>query len=138
MVIASIALVAGVGIAILPTPSSAELGTSLKTGLENAAPEDLKGATDLPKLIGNMIGGVMSLIGAILFVYLLYGGFTWMTAAGDKTKVEKATSIIKNAIIGLVIIVLAYAIATFIIDQVSLATQKNAGSAPAAVAPPPT
>ncbi|MFH1077664.1 MAG: pilin, partial [Patescibacteria group bacterium] len=131
MVIASIALVAGVGVAVLPTPSSAALGDALKEGLTNAAPDDLQtSVSDLPTLIGNMIGGVVSLVGAILFVYLLYGGFIWMTAGGDSKKVDTATSIIKNTIIGLVIIVLAYAIATFIIDKVDKATSTEKSGAP--------
>lgn len=105
------------------------LGGSLKSGLEAAAPAELKtGETNLPKLIGNIIGGVMSLIGAILFVYLLYGGFIYMTAGGDTQKVKAATDIIKNAVIGMVLIVAAYAIANFIIGSLSNATVASGGT----------
>ncbi|MBU1348625.1 pilin [Patescibacteria group bacterium] len=132
MSIVAIAIAAGVGMAALPSPTSAALGSTLQKGLTNAAPDDLKtGETNLPLLIGNLIGGLMSLIGAILFVYLLYGGFRWMTAGGDEKKVKEATDVIKNAIIGLLIIVLAYAIATFVITEVG----KAASSAPTG---PPT
>ena len=38
-----------------------------------------------------------------------------MSSAGDKTKVETATKIIKNAVIGLIITVAAYAIASYVV-----------------------
>ncbi|MCI0479221.1 pilin [Candidatus Uhrbacteria bacterium] len=136
--VAALALAAGVGLGV-PHASHAALGDALKSGLDSAAPADLRpesGATsDLPTLIGNIIGGLMSLVGAILFVYLLYGGFRWMTAGGDEKKVGEARDVIKNAVIGLVIIVLAYAIATFVIDQVSKATSASQQAAPEQTTP---
>lgn len=47
------------------------------------------------------------LIGLALFVMLIYGGITKMTAAGDAEKEKLAMKIIQNAIIGTAIIILA-------------------------------
>jgi hypothetical protein len=52
----------------------------------------------------------------------MYGGFLWMTAGGDMGKVKEATAIIRNAVIGLVIIAASYAIANFVITQIATAT----------------
>jgi ABC-type phosphate transport system auxiliary subunit len=45
---------------------------------------------------------------------MIVAGFQWMTAAGNETKVEKALSMIKTAVIGLIIVLAAYAITYFI------------------------
>ncbi len=111
--------------------------SSLQSGLESAAPAELKtGETNLPVLIGNIIGSLMALVGAILFVYLLYGGFMYMTAGGDETKVKNAVAIIRNCVIGIVIVVLAYAISTFVVGTLSNATVKGSQQGPAVPAAP--
>lgn len=127
--VASFAAVATPTFAAVATPAK----SSLQSGLESAAPAELKtGTTDLPKLIGNIIGSLMSIIGALLFVYLLYGGFTYMTAGGDETKVKNAVAIIRNCVIGIVIVVLAYSISSFIIGTLGNATSQQQAGAPAA------
>lgn len=98
------------------------LGGVLSCGLGKAAPKELQGATDLNAIIGGLISAVIGFLGVVLFLYLMYGGFLWMTAGGDMGKVKEATAIIRNAIIGLVIIAASYAIANFVIEQVALVT----------------
>ncbi|MDP3793311.1 MAG: hypothetical protein Q8R07_01000, partial [Candidatus Uhrbacteria bacterium] len=62
------------------------------------------GATDLPTLVGRIINAVLGILGLLLLIYLLYGGFLWMTSGGDSKGVEKAQTMIRNAIVGLVVI----------------------------------
>lgn len=92
-------------------------------GLAKAAGESGYAApgttTDLPTIIGRVIGVALTLLGLLLLVYVLYGGFLWMTAGGEEKNVTKAKDIIKNAVIGLVIVVAAYAISTYVIQQLS-------------------
>jgi len=71
----------------------------------------------LTTIIGNIIKVVVSLLGLIAVVLIIIGGFQWMTSGGEEEKITKAKQLMINGIIGLVIIVLAYAIATFIIDK---------------------
>ncbi|MEO5927711.1 MAG: pilin [Patescibacteria group bacterium] len=123
---APLVLVMMVGLTAAPLAASAQLGGVLSNGLNKAAPKELKGATDLNAIIGNLISAVIGFLGVVLFLYLLYGGFLWMTAGGDAGQVKKATDVIRNAIIGLVIIALSYAIATFVIT--SLGTAVSQGS----------
>lgn len=57
----------------------------------------------------------LSIVGGLAFlIYFLLGGLNWLTAGGDKTKVESAQKHITNAIIGLAIILVSYAIILFI------------------------
>lgn len=107
----------------LAAPAFAQgFGKTLKDGLQKAAPVELQGVTDPSVIIGNIVSAVIAVLGAALFVYLLWGGFQYMTAAGDSTKVQQAKDTIKNAIIGIVIVALSFAIATFVIERLAKAT----------------
>ncbi len=46
--------------------------------------------------------------GLIMFLYIVYGGFQWLTASGDPKKVEAARNRITYAIVGFVLLVAAY------------------------------
>ena len=59
--------------------------------------------------------GYLSLV-AVIFV--LYGGITWMTAAGNDEKVMKAKKILTASVIGLTIILLSWALITFVFNSV--------------------
>lgn len=55
--------------------------------------------------------GTFTVLGGIAFlIYILLGAFAWLTSQGDKEKVAKAQRYISNAVIGLIVIVLAWAI----------------------------
>lgn len=72
--------------------------------------------TPLPVLIGNVIQALLTMVGVLFLVLTIYAGFLWMTAAGEKTKVESAKKILTNAVIGLILIIAAYALSSFIIE----------------------
>ncbi|HPF95005.1 MAG TPA: hypothetical protein PLR08_00440 [bacterium] len=75
------------------------------------------GTGDLSTMIGTIINVVLGFMGIVLLFYIILAGWEWMSAGGEKDGVETAKARIKNAVIGLVIIVSAYAISTFVIDQ---------------------
>lgn len=60
-------------------------------------------------IAGRVVSVVLSLVGVVFISFLLYGGFLWMTDQGSEEQVGKAKNIIRNAIIGLVITVSAFA-----------------------------
>ena len=62
------------------------------------------------------INAILGLTGIIFFVYMIYGGFLWMTANGKEENVEKAKHIIRNTIIGLIIVLSAYAISNYVVS----------------------
>jgi hypothetical protein len=70
----------------------------------------------LPQMVGLIINVVLSFLGIVLLVYLIWGGFKWMTSGGSEEGVKEAKTMIRNAIIGLIIIVASYAIAGFVLD----------------------
>lgn len=76
-----------------------------------------------PRLMAATILNVtMGFLGVVAVVIILIGGFKWMTAGGAEDKVEEATKLIQAGIIGLVIILAAFAIAKFVINALMTAT----------------
>ena len=74
------------------------------TGLDKKNPADV---------VGFIIKAFLGLVGVFFLLLMIYGGYTWMLARGNETEVQKAQSIIQNAIIGLVIVFCAYGITMF-------------------------
>ena len=94
---------------------------------EAAGYEDVTG-TSMLKLVQSVINVFLSLIGVILLTYLLYAGYNWMTAQGDEEKVTKAKETIQRAIIGIIIIIAAYAISIFVMSKLEVGTLKTAAT----------
>ena len=72
------------------------------------------GDADLKTTVLNIVRLVLSLMTLIAVVLVIYGGFVWLTAAGNEDNVEKAKRIISAAVIGLIIILLAWAVVIFV------------------------
>lgn len=72
--------------------------------------------------LGTIIGAALSFIGVIFMVLIIYGGLIWMLAQGNDSQVEKAKNIIIQAVIGLIIVLGAYAITAFIGTQLTSGT----------------
>jgi tetrahydromethanopterin S-methyltransferase subunit B len=70
-------------------------------------------------ITGAIITSVLSLMGVLFLILAIYGGYAWMTARGNEEAVEKAKDTLTNAIIGLVIVLAAYAISYFVLSQIS-------------------
>lgn len=96
--------------------------TAEKTG---HATQKLFGAdSTLNSGIGLMISAFLSFLGVIFLVLIIYAGIFWMVAEGDEAKVEKAKMILTRAIVGLVIVLAAYAISFFVINALAPQTLK--------------
>jgi hypothetical protein len=50
---------------------------------------------------------------------MIFAGLSWMTASGNQEKVNKAKDLMINAVIGLVIVMAAYAITAFVGDKLT-------------------
>ena len=67
--------------------------------------------------LGIIIQVALSLLGIIFMGLIIYAGYNWMTAMGDEQKVTKAKDTITRAVIGLVIVIAAYAVSYFVIQK---------------------
>lgn len=92
------------------------------TGLGGSSADAASAGKKLPILIGNIIKTVMAILGIIVVVLIVFAGFQWMTARGDSGVIDTAKDTIRNAVIGLILIFLAYAITGFVINAIVTAT----------------
>lgn len=74
------------------------------------------GSVDINTIVGNLIQSVLALLGVIFLVLVVYGGILWMTAGGNDKQIEKARDTLFQGVIGLVIVLSAYAVTTYIIS----------------------
>ncbi len=109
---------------------SAQAALAVDTGLDKTAEKaEIKTSnTDLALLIGKFVAQLMSFVGVIFFVLMIYGGFLWMTAQGNEEQIKKAKSLITGAVIGIIIIFSAYAITSFVVTNVGTSTGVQTGA----------
>lgn len=93
------------------------LKTTARMGYTGSTDTELSRAgviMDIPTAIGKVIGAGLAFLGIAFMLLIIYAGFMWMFARGNDQAVGKAKEIIQAAVIGLVIVLSAYAITTFI------------------------
>lgn len=74
-------------------------------------------SSSLTLVVGLIIQTILSLLGAIFVILMIYAGYTWMLASGNESKISKAQDMIKTAIIGLVITLSSWAIWSLIFNN---------------------
>ena len=84
--------------------------------------------TDPRIVIANFIRIVLGFLGIVAVLLVLYAGFLYMTAQGQTEQIEKAKNILKGAIIGLVIILSAFGIVSFVMSRLMAATGTSTGN----------
>ena len=92
--------------------------TELGTAGTNAGIETTGTAGSLGALVGSIVSVVLNIFGALLFVLFIYAGFLWMTAQGDEKQIKKAKDIMVNAVAGLIIVMSAFSIVLFIMNEI--------------------
>src|SRR3989344_5219574 len=93
---------------------------ALDTGLEFGRFTGL-GSQDIRITIMKIVRIVLGFVGIIAILIILYAGFVWLTSGGNAEKIDTAKRILRNAVIGLIIIFSAFAIVSFIISQLESA-----------------
>lgn len=109
---------------ILATPALAATGGSYdfnkQSGLDTTGNQ--AGYSDFLKQLSptnlgsQIIAIILSLLGVIFIGLMIYGGLSWMMAEGNDQKVDRAKQIIMAAIIGLIVVLAAYALSYFLIN----------------------
>ena len=94
--------------ALLPVAAMAQglIGTPVPVGTARG---------DLATVILNLVNYVLAIVGVIALAYLVYGGFRYITSAGNEETIGEAKLIIFNAILGIVVIGVAAALVNFVI-----------------------
>jgi hypothetical protein len=103
---------------VLPLVASAQFGVN---EVGNVIGNVLPSAE--PRVVAaRIINIALGFLGIIAVIIVLYGGFMWMTAGGNEERITKAKQILTAGVIGLVIIIMAWAIARYVITALMQVT----------------
>ena len=80
------------------------------------APASLGGPASFGEIISIVTNLLLGIAGSIAVIFIIVGGIQYATSAGDDGRVQSAKNTILNAVIGLVITVMAYAIVNFVLN----------------------
>lgn len=73
-------------------------------------------------VIGKGIEILLSILGIIFLIIVIYGGITWMTAGGAPESVTKGQNMIIEGVIGMIICLGAYALSYYVVQKLTEAT----------------
>jgi TRAP-type C4-dicarboxylate transport system permease small subunit len=87
----------------------------------NFIPIDLQifGGGSLPELIQRLINIALLLAGVVAVIFLIIGGYSYITAGGNAEQAAGAKTTVLNAIIGLIIIFASFLIINFVISRIA-------------------
>lgn len=83
-------------------------------GIQNPDTAHLVNISDFPTLLVKIVQIFLGFAGAIAVIFLMLGGFQYVSSRGNEEGTEKAKKTITSAIIGIVVIVMAYAIVAIV------------------------
>ncbi|MFH1413153.1 MAG: hypothetical protein ABIG10_04000 [bacterium] len=75
----------------------------------------------VPEVIGKVVRAILAIIGAIALIMFVYGGFVWMTAAGNEQSVERGRNTLIWATLGLIIIFASYILVRYVMEAIGAA-----------------
>ncbi len=75
------------------------------------------GGKPLRESIAGIINVILGFLGVIAVIIVLLGGFKWMTSQGNTEKVDEAKKLIGAGVVGIVIVLAAFAIASFVLNE---------------------
>lgn len=127
------AFLQGLVLALLLVPLAAAAQFTLDTGITS---ELNIGGADLRTTLINILRWVLGILALVAVSVIIYGGVLWMTARGDQQRILKAKKVIASAVIGLIIVLLAFAIVQFVVGAAGNFT--NAGPGGGGGGPPGT
>lgn len=107
------------------TPNSDEFGVQ-QVGNTIAVPASPEG--DLRVLIVRIINVILGFLGLVAVCLVLYAGYLWMTSQGNEEVVAQAKKMLINGVIGLIIILAAFTITSFILRSLLRAINGEGGS----------
>lgn len=77
---------------------------------------DVSGTQTPETIIGIVISAILGFLGVIFIILIVYGGILWMTAGGNDERVGKAKNIIRNAAVGLIVVLISYSLSWLILN----------------------
>ena len=120
--LAAFAIVAAFLVPVFALPAAAQpagdpYGTEqIATGLDGTLGEINQ---DPREVIGRFIKFALGFLGLIAVAIILIGGFKWMTSGGSEEKTGEAKKLLGAGVIGLIIVLASWGLATWLIENIS-------------------
>ena len=114
----------------LASVASAQLLSDPNTvqGLTNiTANESTLGQESIGNMVATIVRVILGFLAIVFLVLTIVAGFRWMTAGGNEEQVKKATGALRDAIIGLVIVMAAYTITYFLFQYLPFTSGGSGG-----------
>ena len=122
-----IAFVGLLGVSSLAVASllTSDASAQVTSGINAATTGEMRGKS-VDNTVGSIVNVLLWVVGILAVTMIVWSGFKYITSAGDTSKVTSAKSTLIYAVVGLIIAILAYAIVTFVRNQV-VSTGKSSG-----------
>lgn len=85
-----------------------------KSAKFNTAGDD----TSLAQTVGNIISASLGILGVLFLALTVFAGYLYLTAGGDEEQVKTAIKYLRNAIIGLVIVLTSFGITKWVVGAI--------------------
>jgi hypothetical protein len=95
---------------------------SLRTGLHDFKTSSDIGGAPIGVVVGRVVKVLLGVLGLVCLVIFVIAGFQWMTSGGNKEKIQGAQKSMSAAIIGLIIVIVAWAAIDFIVGALESVT----------------
>lgn len=89
-----------------------------QNSLETVIPSTGITEGNLDNQAATVVKGILVAMALVFFGLMVYSGIVWMTARGEEDRITKARETIIAAVIGLVVVVSAYAVTNLLVDKV--------------------
>lgn len=87
------------------------------TGNANRAPRDLR------YTVANLIKRGLQLVGLVMICLMMYSGYLWFSARGNDDQVQQAKDVIRNAVIGMILVAMSYTLVSFVFRSAYVAQE---------------
>ncbi|MBI4121962.1 MAG: hypothetical protein HY461_01385 [Parcubacteria group bacterium] len=94
------------------------IGDALGRAKNLAGKSGLESDQSPETIVGSVINVIIGILGIVAVGLIIYAGSLWITAAGNEEKVTQAKTLIKQVVVGIIIVGMAYAITAFIVNIV--------------------
>lgn len=91
-----------------------QIGGGSGLGPFSAPPDGTTALQNILRIISVIIGVITTVAGIYFLIQFLIGGFEWLSASGDKNRLSKAQDRLTHSLIGLLVVVAAFGVASII------------------------
>ena len=100
---------------VFATVPVAQADYNLDKGISDSKGDRVAEKVDDPQqLVKGIVNGILYFVGILSVIMLIWGGILYTTSSGDSNKVTTAKNTIMYAVIGIVVVVMSYAIVNWV------------------------